>query len=285
MLPRHTVLEQVIRRVPFALLASDITTGTLVNAGLRLTARPYSRGFPVIEAQRAPVSGNLGFYSLPNLRTYEHGEAALEDFCPDSANPNYLLLIEDAQGRYLPQVIALCLPYGVKNSSGVWEAKAFETMLFSSPARPTAGPSYGLIRGELWDSTNQRPAAWALISAQTSDRASGGIALSDARGMFALFIAYPKPGTANTPLNQQSWTLDISVRYQPSARVHHASAPPGAPPDQRSILAQAAATFTEGGAATTALDLSYGAAAILKTQPAAEPEDGRAWITPAPPGP
>lgn len=285
MLPRHTVLERVIRRAPFALLAYDITTGASVTAGLRLTARPYDRGHPVIDAQRAPLSGNLGFYSLPNLRHYEHGQAVIEDFCPDNAPPNYLLLLEDAQGRYLPQVFSLCLPYGVKNVSGEWEARAFETLLFSGPARPTAGPSYGLIRGELWDSVNQRPAAWAFISARTPDGAAEGHTLSDARGMFALFITYPRPVTVNTPLNRQSWTIEVSVRYQPSVLVHHASAPQGAPPDQRSILSQTGATFTRDGAAIAPLKLQYGTAAVLKTQPAAEPETGRAWITPAPPGP
>lgn len=284
MLPRHTVLERVVRRSPFALLAFDITTGALVNAGLRLTARPYHKGYPVIEAQRSPISGNLGFYSLPNLRPYEHGEAALEDFCPDNADPNYLLMIEDAQGHYLPQIIALRLPYGVKNNSGVWEAKAFETLLFSNPARPKPGPSYGLVSGELWDSTNKRPAAWAFVTARDPAGAEAHT-LSDARGMFALFIAYPKPDTVNTPLNRQVWPLDIGANFQPTALVQHANAPPGAPPDQRSILAQAAASFAKDGAAKQSLDLKYGEAAVLKTQPAAEPADGRAWIVPAPPGP
>lgn len=279
MTPRHVVLERIVRRAPLAVSAFDMATGSRISDGLRLTARPYLRGTPVYEAQRAPMSGNLGFYSLPELRAYEHGRVSLEDICPDNAPPNYLVVIEDTKSRYLPHLWAMCLPYGERNAAGEFQPRLFEPSLFSSATRGSLGSSFGVVRGELWDATAQRPASWAFVRAVTAG--AEAYALSDQRGVFVLYIAFPKPMAQGTPLNAQNWSLAIHVRYQPSALNFHASAPRDAPPDQVSILQQQAASFAETGLQQHNVTLNYLDGAVLATRPAAEEDDGRAWVIPA----
>ncbi len=282
----NTILEKVIRRAPFALQAFDIVTGAVINRGLRLTARPFEKRWPVYKADRAPVSGNLGFYNLPGLREYQHGEAPIESFCPEGADPNYIILIEDEQNRFLPVTNALCLPYGVTNDQGERVPAVYQTTLFSSPTRLLPIHSYGLIRGEIWDRSNNRPAAWAKVEGlidSNPNSVQDSFAITDARGMFSLFIGYPKVSAeAAGSLNEKTWAVKLSVKYDPEALQWHKNAPQGAPPDIKSIWGQETTALIEPGELVMLLELTYGEPAIFRTAPIGGANmDGRAWINPA----
>ena len=225
------------------------------------------RALPRFRADRSPLSGVYGLTGLPGLREYEDGKRPAADFCNDGSPPNFVVEVTDTWGRFLPQVLQLCLP----------KATIVETPLFSSPARATPS-GLGALRGEVWDWPAQGPAAWAVVQAVIA----GGPALvtmADARGMFALFVPYaaalpaltgdPPQGTGN--LGEIEWDVDLSVFYAPGAqrRVSGSDVP-----QIRSILDQGAATVFGAFAApggpslpgpSLAAALRFGVELVVKT--------------------
>jgi hypothetical protein len=158
--------------------------------------------------------------------------------------PNFVVLVEDRAGRFLPLVMALCLP----------RTELMQPELFSAPARlGVAG--MGAVRGQLWDAVGNRPAAWAVIEAQFNG-APVYQTVADARGAFALFAPYPNPDNALPPLNTPPlrWTITLRVRARP-ADLDFIETGVGDPlPEIGSILGQPAAQVfetTAGGASAS----------------------------------
>jgi hypothetical protein len=285
-------LETLIRRAPLGLRFLDLARGLPVSDGLSVAAWPI--GAPSLRrwATASPLSGIYGFRGLPGLRRYEDGEAPASDWCPspaaggtpspdelvelsqlkalvtanaDGSTANFAVTVEDRLGRFLPQLLLMCLP----------KEQLVEVPLFSAPARPPL-PGAGLVRGELWDRPADAPARWALVTV-SPDANTSYVTVADGRGMFALFVPYASAlpalsnGQGSAALDQLTWPLSIQVLYQPSkqrrlADVSH----PDAPPDVRSILEQAAATMRDGAAAdapvaTISRPISFGADLIVKT--------------------
>jgi hypothetical protein len=75
------------------------------------------------------------------------------------------------------------------------------------------------FRAELAD-LGGGPAAWALVEAKTGNqRLMTGVA--DEKGRVLVPLLYPKPavtlgspGTINPPLTQQTWRVDVTIRYR-----------------------------------------------------------------------
>jgi hypothetical protein len=141
----------------------------------------------------------------------------------------------------------------------------------------------GVLRAEIVDSVSGEPAAWALLeaTAQGQPIAAG---LADAGGRVMLPLRYPKPvvslgspGSPSTPLTDQTWTVEFTVRYERRA-------PAPSVPDLAEVLTQPAATAWRDVARTTPLTqatLRFGRELVL----ASLADGGRAspnlLITPA----
>lgn len=261
MISSFTLLEIIIRRAPLALRFLDLVRGVTVADGLTVTAQQNGATFPVLAASASPLSGVYGFRNLPGLRPFEVGDRPASDWCgwtsppgtPSAEElldveelrrlirgdegappPNFVIYVRDALGRFLPELLRMCLP----------KEQLVEVPLFSAPARSTP-PGWGVVRGEVWDRGANGPARWAMVTA-SHDGGTTYVTLADARGMFALFMPYASalPPLIGSPphgaaaIDQLTWPVTIKVFYQPSQQRYQAGF---APPDIRSILEQAAA--------------------------------------------
>jgi hypothetical protein len=171
--------------------------GAAAAAGLLRTAGPYGE------------AGICGFRSLPGLEAYVRGEKEAADFCAGGgAAPNFAVAIAEtgAERRFLPQLHLLCLP----------RTSVLEAPLFSDPAR-SLGPAVGTLRGQVVIKppapadplTAFTPGSYAVVQAEIN----GGPVVEtqcDARGLFALFAPYPRPGVA-----PNEWSVLIRVRWEP----------------------------------------------------------------------
>ncbi len=268
---RYREMERIVRRAPLGLRCIDLAHNVPVGAGLVVQARHVSGSGGVFTAYRSPVSGIFGYNTLPGLADYEWDRSPASAYASPSdplAPQNYLITIEDAAGRYLPQAIRLTLP----------QERVIPVLLFSSPARPVSS-AFGVIRATLWDAVNQRPAAWALLTATIDS--TDYQAVADARGEVALWVLYPSiqhaPNADTTPMTDLAWPVTISVQYQPSAQEPLPVLPPTAPPEHKSILAQTQGTLE--GLPTLSRNLIYRKEVILKT---ASDTRSRQHVEPAP---
>ncbi len=264
-------LETVIRRAPLGLRFVDIAREAPVTGGLIVTAWPV--GALTTAGQRAnqsPMSGNYGFRSLPGLREYEVDQRPATDWCPTPDNgdddANFVVAVEDREGRFLPQTLLLCLP----------KERVLEVLLFSAPGR-TPLPGMAAIRGEVWERAANRPASWAMITATVGGDKTY-VAIADARGMFALYIPYAVRVSLSPPLNapvdQLKWPVEFKVFYQPGSQ----QIVPGlVAPNTRSILNQASARVYRrlGNPArpNVTRDLRFGVDLVLATQ-----NESRLWV-------
>jgi hypothetical protein len=266
-----TLLEAVVKHAPLGLRFIDLAYGVNVTDGLNVTARPFDKPLPVLRAAHSPVSGVYGFYSMPGFRRYEDDELPVENWCVAGSPPNWIISVDDTLGRFLPQVMPMCLP----------KKNLFEVPLYSNPAR-TAMAGYATVRGELWDKAANKPASWAVVSAKNAlDTEYRYSTVADGRGMFVLFLPYPKP-ISGIALNRQAWSLDFQIHYEP--KVHRWSgqnAPEPAegetveeakvriPPDSNVLLRQVAGSIYDiaaGAGATLTSDLHYRSDLVLKTR-------------------
>lgn len=263
---RFFKLETVTRRAPLGLRFLDLVRGVTVNDGLMVRAWPAGTTEPKLIALRSPLSGAYGFRTLPGLRRFEMAERPASDWCgsPPVGSPpvglptaeeltnlttlrdlliadesppraNFIVSVEDRWERFLPQTIEICLP----------KERLIEVPLFSSPAR-LAPAGLGVVRGQVVMRQDASPAAWALITASPDNNTTNYVAITDARGMFAVFVPYASalPPLVGSPphgsgtIDQLTWQLTIRVFYQPSKQRF---VPDLASPDILSILEQGGA--------------------------------------------
>jgi hypothetical protein len=255
---RYFKLETIIRRAPLGIRFVDIVREVSISDSLVVQAWQKGTSGPKLTAIASPLSGVCGFRTLPGLGAFEAGRRPASDWCgssPDTMPPsdlrasgaiygwvnadeneakaNFVVTVEDLQGRFLPQVLLMCLP----------KEKLIEVPLFSSPARPVL-PGLGVIRGQLATQAGA-PAGWALVTAVLEGR--NYVAVADARGMFVIFVPYARfPALqnggypqGNELIDQLSWDVTIQVAYQPSKQLF---TPGVEPPDSLSILEQGSAT-------------------------------------------
>lgn len=266
---RFFQLEKVIRRAPLGMRFVDIIRDVTVSDALLVYAWQKGTNGLKQTALVSPISGVHGFRSLPGLASYEVGLRPASDWCPapgagdvtspddwassgaltswvnaaeGAAKANFIVTIQDLQGRFLPELLFLCLP----------RETVLEVPLFSSPARaPLAG--FGVIRGQLVRNDGPQagqPAGWARITAILGDHVYESIA--DARGMFVIFVPYARfpalqnggAGAGGEYVALLTWDVIIQVSYQPSQLIFIPD--PGipntplliSPPDMRSIIEQ-----------------------------------------------
>lgn len=257
---RFAKLETVLRRAPLGMRFLDLVRGVTVTDGLAVNVWHIGTLGPKQRASVSPLSGVYGFRMLPGLRRFEVGERPATDWCaspPDLGEPtadeltslgtlqgffqaedsppagaNFIVSLEDLLGRFLPQMLLMCLP----------KEHLLEVPLFSAPNR-LAPAGLAVVRGQLAlaHTTPPQPASWAMVTASLDGHSYVGIA--DARGMFVLFIPYASalpPLTGSPPhgsgnIDQLTWSLTLAVFYQPTRQRF---VPQLALPDTLSLLEQ-----------------------------------------------
>lgn len=261
--PPIRVVESTILRSPLGLRLVDPVRGATVSAGVRAVAWPLGDPSVAVTSVISPISGIHGFTSLPGLRDFEVGRRPASDWCGSPpAGPNFGVAIDDSLGRFLPQVLSLCLP----------RERLTELVLFSAPSRPVPG-GLAVVRGQLTVSVTGLPAAWAVVSANVADVAPV-TTVADARGMFLLAMPHaealpPLPSSLpGSPSEEISWPITLQVRCQPSTFAWLAGAPSDAPPDTRTLLAQGVAQVRDvPGTAVASLSrvLRFGHELVVRT--------------------
>jgi hypothetical protein len=258
-----TVIERVGYRAPLAVACTDGITGASVTDGL--VASAWLRADPRDRrtATRSPLSGLLGFGSLPRMWSATHVQLppGTPVTWPGGPGTPVCVLVQDTYGRYLPVSLAVNVPV----------TAAVAVPMSSSPAR-TKPSGYALVRGEIHDDGTGEPLAWALIRVDTGVAAYQTVA--DAKGRFLLPFPYPEalPALANPPagpgLGSLSWPLTVSVRTKPSTLVFSpgitAAGGPDAPPELASVTAQPAGSLVDGGThASITVTLPYSIPLVL----------------------
>ena len=242
-------MESIVRRAPLALRLMDTVFNQQITDQLVVTAyRLDAAQSPVLKitdisqarsAERSRMSGLYGFASLDGLSGYEWDRQPASDYCPGPGAPaNYAIVIQDVAGRFLPQTLALCLPNATPQDN------LFEVDLFSTASR-LLPDTFGVIRAELWDISQGRPAAWAVMKATFAPNLDY-VAVADARGVATVFVPYPPPDQSplfgSQPIFKLTWPYAVQVHYAPSTHKFvqqpNGTKMAGLPPTTTSILNQ-----------------------------------------------
>ncbi len=308
-------LDRLTMVAPLGLRFHDATTGALVGDSLSVWAYPVGRP----SAKRPAIANRRGVYVLHHgygLREREHGDGTRSYWDnPDPPNKDFVIEVTDEQRRFLPFQFTASLPFeGIFKWDVALDSplSARTTVPLFSAATRNVVSGMAAIRADLWDTSLDAPAAWAVIEAFTAGKFLGrGVA--DEAGRIALIFSFPAPLTfapasppgsplgsppvaTSPPLTEQVWTLELRAFYTPDRPV---ASPPnfieeaGPPlPDLRFTLSQPAATLWADAELTEILqqtDLRFGRELILKSRPSpssppsplSQTRDSVLFITPA----
>ena len=273
-IPSFYELDQIVRHAPLGMRCLDMVTLQPIHTGLSVTARHVSGSGSVHQGVRSRLSAVFSFSSLPGVLDYEWDRRPASDFVPAPSNDapqNYVIAIEDRSGQFLPQNFVVTLP----------RQQLMVVPLFPSPARalPTG---FGAVRAALWNTDEDQPAAWALVTATTTT-GSSYFAMADARGVITLAVRYPEPQASTqsgaASLLDLTWSLTFTLNYQPGRHENLPALPPDAPPSRDSLIAQDAALFA-GSQPTLVEVLTYRKDLILRSP---NESKSRLLVKPAPP--
>jgi hypothetical protein len=116
------------------------------------------------------------------------------------------------------------------------------------------------------------PAAWALLDITDGTAAYRYQTVSDQAGRFLFYLPYPEalPALVHSPpvgggIGQVTWTLTVTVKYEPAKLRWPANPAPAGPPDISSIHKQKKADIATSGGTQPSYDgtLSFGAPLLL----------------------
>jgi hypothetical protein len=244
-------LEVRTRTAPLGVRPWDAVTASAVTDGLRLTEVRHG------VAATPNRSGVLVFHDLPGLHESAYGSGDDAFWAAPPASGRFLLELVDGERRFLPFRFAADAPARgtfrehCPHASSPPEVDVPGLPLFSAPSRP-APPGSAVVRADLWDVALDAPAAWAVLEV-TPAGAPTVRGIADERGRVVVLLAYPEPhwaGSSPPPgsraLADQTWSLQLGVRYDPAG-----ASPPlpdpaaGIAPDLCAVLGQGAATLLE----------------------------------------
>jgi hypothetical protein len=225
------VLERISIVTPLGVRLRDESTRGYVTEALSVVVYPTLQ--PELRTNGVLNSGTVFvFRNLPGLREIEQGDG--DDVFWSAQTPpqfDFVLEVRDAAGRYLPFLMPIKLPQRRILSLDLTSPPASPLVLQSGheegylPLFPSPSgfvpDGMGSMYAELVDALTMNPAAWAVVEAKAGEqRLVTGVA--DRQGRLLLPLFYPKPviilgspGSVNTPLTQQSWAVDMTVRYRP----------------------------------------------------------------------
>jgi hypothetical protein len=244
-----TLRDVVSRVTPLGVRLWDSVTARAVTEGILM--REIGRGIPAF----ANAAGVMVAADLPGLREAEFGAGDDAYWATPPARRVFTFEVVDALGRFLDFRFTATAPHrGLFTPDGVPSAspgaQAGSIPLFSAPSRDVPSGA-AVVRAELHDCFNDRPAAWALLEV-TPPVGPPVRGLADRLGRTAVILPYPEPIPAVThsplsgqrSLSMQTWPLSLAVRYGP---VLTSQPPPdpaeGPPPDLATVLGQPPATL------------------------------------------
>jgi hypothetical protein len=282
--------DTVTMVAPLGLRFRDESTGEFIGDGLRVEV--FEPGKPTQKVQAiANPSGVYVVHHAPGLISVEHGAGDAKFWSNLPPKRNFVVAVTDAEWRFQPFQINVQLPErGVFNWVSPFGMSppdmAPSIPLYSSPVRKVPA-GMAALRADLWDASNNLPAAWAVVEASIDGQlVARGVA--DDQGRLAIIFPQPAPrrftassplsigsppGATGTPLTEQTWLVDLRARYElmdPLPFFPGELAPEQALPDLRSILSQREATLWADSELTMPLDtmsLRYGRELILKSRP------------------
>jgi hypothetical protein len=304
-------LDRLTMVAPLGLRFHDTMSGSLVGDGLSIWAYPPGRP----TARQQAIGNRRGVYVVHHaygLREREHGEGT-QSYWDNPVPPNrdFIVEVSDEQQRFQPFQFTASLPTrGIYKWNGLDDSPPSARLtipLFSSPAR-TAPGGMAVLRAELWDTSINGPAAWAVMEVYEGDKLIGQ-GVSDEEGRVALIFSYPPPITfgassppgsplgsppvvSGPPLTEQVWALGLRVLYTPERPVSsplNSIEPEQSLPDLGFTLSQPEATLWADAELSEVLQeahLRFGRELILKSRPSpsspvSSPRDSVLFITPA----
>lgn len=303
-------LDRLAIVAPLGLRFHDTVSGNVVGDGLSVWAYPPAKP----TARQRALGNRKGVYVLHHgygLRDIENGDGTQSYWDNNPPSRDFVIEVSDEQRRFQSFQFTASLPV-----RGVFEWSGFDDSppsarssvpLFSSPVRSAPG-GMAVIRAELWDTSLDGPAAWAVLEAYDADRRiAQGIA--DEKGRVVLIFSYPAPITfasssplgsplgspplaSGPPLTEQVWPLGLRALYTPVRPVSSpliSIEPDQSFPDLRFTLSQPEATLWADAELSEGLletNLRFGRELILKSRPAlgsplSSTRDSVLFITPA----
>ena len=295
---------------PLGLRFHDATTGALVGDGLSVWAYPLGRP----SAKRNAVANRKGIYVLHHgygLLEQEHGDGTAS-FWNNVVTKDFVIEVSDELGRFQSFQFVVGLPVkGIFKWDGSLDSPLSERTtvpLFSSATRSVPS-GMAVIRADLWDTSIDGPAAWAVLEVFSGGKLIGR-GMADEAGRLALLFPYPAPLSftpasppgsppgsppvaTSPPLTEQVWPLELRALYTPERPL---LSPPdfiedAGPtlPDLRFTLSQPAATMWADAEQTEILqetNLRFGRELILKSttsssSPLSQTRESVLFITPA----
>lgn len=220
------------RVCPVGLRFWDSVDTGWIDDGLDVFVRPVGREWTVPmpnPGQRlcATRQGAWVGQSLAGLGSLEMGRGDEAYWADVGAGREYDLDVMDTRDRFIPLRVRTRLPFRGWCSPVCLTSPPTLPLgaipLFSSPARPVPA-GRAVVRMDLWDTDQDRPAAWAFLSvtAQTPTGPYTATGMAGANGSVAVIFAYPElpppsaptsPPTQGMNLSDQSWPLEVEVRY------------------------------------------------------------------------
>jgi hypothetical protein len=271
------VREHVTRVTPLGLRFWDEVSGSVIGEGLSVAA--YSSQNP--ERRVRALTNHAGVYLLQNLPGLHEAETGAGDeayWANLPAPKKFVIEVTDNDQRFQPFLFTAelparsfftlsCLPAASPPASPP-EASTV-VPLYSAPTRAVPG-AMAVLRAELYDSVNQKPAAWAVLEARLNGLPPV-TGFADDQGRIALIFPYPEPIQPSSsgsppanrrPLVEQQWVVQLRALYAPSL----ASAEI---PDLCEVFAQPPATLLSELSPPTPLSeatLEFGKALVVKSQ-------------------
>lgn len=267
-------LEVVTRTAPLGIRPWDAVANRAVTDGMLLTELRHG----IVATPNR--SGVFVFHDLPGLRDSSYGSGGDAFWASPPASGRFELELVDRECRYLPfRFDAQAPAWGIfreqcMDASSPPEFAVPSAPLFSAPSRPVP-PGLAVVRADLWDLELDAPAAWAILEV-TPAGAPIARGIADERGRVAVLLAYPEPrwpGSSPPPgsraLADQTWSLELGVRYDPAGPGPPLPNPAaGVPPDLCTVLGQGPATLLESLSPATPLTgatLAFGHQLTLRT--------------------
>ena len=271
------VLERLTRVAPFGVRFWDAVTNRVVSDDLSVTA--YLPGDP--SRRFAAMPNRSGVYVLhhaPGLSAFTFGVGDEAFWSNQSPPRSFVIEVNDVQGRFQPMAFTAALP---RQGIFAWEEPHTSpprsvqpaVPLYSAPTRTVPG-GMAVVRADLWDAANDRPAAWAIVEAWSESQVLTH-AMADAQGRVAMIFPYPEAqsGSLSSPLgsplgggprllSDQTWPLRFGVFYSPRTPTPRA-------PFLEEVSQQAPVTLLETLSPPTPLPeihLTFGKELIMKSQ-------------------
>ena len=221
--PIKHLLENLSRVAPFGLRFWDQVSGSIIIDGLIVNAYPADNP----DHRTKAFTNRLGIYifrNLPGLHEFEFGTGNKEFWDDFSIKRPFVIEVNDSENRFLPFNFSVELPVkGLFNLESLLLGSPPNggnfIPLFSTPSRAIPG-ALAVVRAELWDITEGKPAAWSVLEIW-ADGLSPIKGLADEKGRVAIIFPYPEPASdtsgsppgAIKPLHEENWKINLQLYY------------------------------------------------------------------------